>query len=59
MQSCCVMAFRKRAKNRGYSSISIKFIKSDNMYLVSAIDPVFGFLLTGMFSESDLFDLCR
>lgn len=43
MQPRELLAFRKRAKNRGYRDISIKFAGNDSgepKYTVSAIDPL-------------------
>lgn len=47
MQHRFLLAFRKRAKNRGYRDISIKFAglyndepDSEPLYTVSAIDPL-------------------
>lgn len=44
-QSTTIMAFRKRAKNLGYTDISIRYVGSDSggmLYQVSAKEPMDG-----------------
>ena len=44
MQPTYVMAFRKRLKKRGYTDIKIyRAVYSQDIYLVSAIEPLAGF----------------
>ncbi len=46
MQPTIVMAFRKRLKSYGYKDVSIKFDCDSKLYLVSAVDPLGGILIS-------------
>lgn len=59
MQSPVVMAFRKRLKKRGYSDVSIKFLKKENIYLVSAIEPLSKLFVSVKLQPTDMYIMFR
>lgn len=51
MQNNVVMAFRKRAKNRGYTEIQIYRVENErDLYLISAVEPLFHRVISGKMS---------
>ena len=54
-----VMAFRKRAKNRGYKDIHIRQTELSGLYWLSAREPVLGSRVEGKITIERMMKVCR
>lgn len=57
-QNRIVLAFRKRLSMRGYSSVHIHFLR-DDVYLVSAFEPLAGFGVSCEMSLAEMYHSMR
>jgi len=59
MQQPTVMAFRKRLKKRGYTKISIKRIKKTGNFMVTAVEPLAGVVVSREYSLVEMYNTFR
>lgn len=63
MQSSCICSFRNMLRRRGYKDVHIKrlYFCTDTrqyVYLVSFIEPVLGFGLSGEMTYNEIYNNC-